>query len=184
MKAEEAIRLIEGAIPRRGGIWADLGCGDGMFTLALAELLGPAGRIYAVDRDPRALARLRRRAANRAAVIAVQADFTQPITLPGYDGSLDGILFANALHFVARPESVLAEWVARLAPDGRAVFVEYDRRAANPWVPYPISPSRLEEAAAEAGLSRPAVTARQPSAFSGDLYAAVASRRAASRDTA
>lgn len=176
MEIGQAIDLIEGAIPRRGGVWADLGCGDGTFTLALAELLGPAGRAYAVDSDARALARLRRRAANRAGVIPVQADFTQPFALPGYDGALDGILFANALHFVAHPERALAAWVARLTPDGRAVFVEYDRRTANPWVPYPISPSRLEEVAAASGLSRPEVTARQPSMFSGDLYAAVAIR--------
>ena len=176
METRDAIRLIEGAIPRSGGVWADLGCGDGTFTLALAERLGAAGRIYAVDNDARALSRLRRRAANRAGVIPVQADFTQPLALPGYDGALDGLLFANALHFVAHPERVLAAWVPRLNPGGRVVFVEYDRRAANPWVPYPIAPARLEEVAAASGLSPPEVTARHPSAFSGDLYAAVAIR--------
>jgi ubiquinone/menaquinone biosynthesis C-methylase UbiE len=178
MEVRQAIHLIEGALPRQGGIWADLGCGDGTFTLALADLLGTAARIYAADSDPRALARLRRRAANRAGVIPVLGDFTQPLALPGYDGALDGLLFANALHFVARPERVLAGWVARLTPGGRVVVVEYDRRAANPWVPHPISPTRLEEVAAASGLSPPEVTARQPSAFSGDLYAAVAIRPA------
>ena len=41
--------------PRRpssaGGTWADIGAGEGAFTLALADLLGPGGRIVAVDRD-------------------------------------------------------------------------------------------------------------------------------------
>ena len=60
---------------------------------------------------------------------------------------------------------------------GRVVVVEYDRRAPNPWVPYPISPARLEEIAAQAGLSTPIVTAREPSVFSGDLYVAVMTRR-------
>ena len=176
METRDAIRLIEKAVPRSGGVWADLGCGDGTFTLALADRLGADGRIYAVDNDARVLVRLRRRTANRAGVISVLADFTRPLALPGYDGALDGLLFANALHFVADAESVLAAWVARLSPGGRAVFVEYDRRAANPWVPHPISPARLEEVAAASGLSPPEVTARQPSAFSGDLYAAVAIR--------
>jgi len=52
--------------------------------------------------------------------------------------------------------------------------VEYDRRAANRWVPYPISPARLAELAAAAGLSTPEVTGQRPSAFTGILYAAVA----------
>jgi ubiquinone/menaquinone biosynthesis C-methylase UbiE len=176
VEVPQAIHLIEGAISGEGGVWADLGCGDGTFTLALADRLGAAGRIYAVDNDARALSRLRRRAANRANVIPVPGDFTQPIAFAGWDGALDGLLFANALHYVARPENVLAGWVLRLIPGGRVVFVEYDRRAANPWVPYPISPSRLEQVAAAAGLSTPEVTARRPSAFSGDLYAAVATR--------
>ena len=44
-----------GAAPGRpstpGGTWADIGAGEGAFTLALADLLGPGGRIVAVDRD-------------------------------------------------------------------------------------------------------------------------------------
>jgi len=54
------------------------------------------------------------------------------------------------------------------------VVVEYDRRSANRWVPYPISPARLAELTAAAGLSTPEITGTLPSAFSGVLYAAVA----------
>ena len=32
------------------GDWADLGSGEGAFTLALAELLASAGRIYSIDK--------------------------------------------------------------------------------------------------------------------------------------
>ena len=35
--------------------WADLGCGDGTFTLALAELLADGSVIHAVDLDASAL---------------------------------------------------------------------------------------------------------------------------------
>jgi precorrin-6B methylase 2 len=51
VNATEAVELIAAAIPGRGGTWADLGAGDGTFTRALARLLGPNSRIYAVDRD-------------------------------------------------------------------------------------------------------------------------------------
>jgi hypothetical protein len=56
------------------------------------------------------------------------------------------------------------------------VIVEYDRRAANRWVPYPIAMTRLPDLAARAGLSAPMVTATRPSAFGGILYVAAADR--------
>lgn len=89
---------------------------------------------------------------------------------------LDGFLLANSLHFVQDAESVLARIAARLRPEGRAVLVEYDRRTANRWVPYPIPPARLERLAASAGFSAPVVTAIHPSAFHGNLYAAFLTR--------
>jgi ubiquinone/menaquinone biosynthesis C-methylase UbiE len=170
----DAVRLLEGAIPRAGGTWADLGCGDGTFTLALADLLGAEARIYAIDHDPAALSRLRRRARARTSITSVEGDFTDSLDLPG--GALDGVLFANSLHYAPEPEAVLTRWASRLRSEGRAVFVEYDRRTANRWVPYPIPPRRLAEIVASAGLSGPMFTNTRPSEFSGTLYAAYSVR--------
>ena len=174
----EAVALIAGAVPRRAGTWADLGAGDGTFTRALVELLGQSSRIFAVDRDARALATLERWAKKNAAnVTPVVANFTAAFDLPGLgEAQLDGILFANALHFVRDAEDVLARLAARVRPGGRVVFVEYDRRAASRWVPYPISADRLPALAATAGLSTPVITATRPSAFGGNLYVAAADR--------
>jgi SAM-dependent methyltransferase len=179
MNASDARELIRGAVPRAGGTWADLGAGEGTFTRALAELLGPEGQIYAVDRDARAVAALARWARRDAAhVIPVTADFSGAFDLPGLGGGkLDGMLLANALHFVRDAEVVLGRLVARLRPDGRVVLVEYDRRRASRWVPYPIAIASLPALAAAAGLSTPIVTATRPSAFGGDLYAAAADRQ-------
>lgn len=180
MKARDAVDLIVEAIPRHGGTWADLGAGDGTFTRALAELVGPKSRIYAVDRDSGAVAALERWAREKAAnVTPVMADFTLPFELPDLgDNKLDGMLFANALHFVRDAGAVLARLAAWLKPDGRLVLVEYDHRAASRWVPYPIPATRLPALATSAGLSTPVITATRPSAFGGDLYVAVAGRLA------
>ena len=180
MNTRDAVRLIQAAIPGRGGTWADLGAGEGTFTRALAELVGRDGRIYAVDRDARAVAALGRWAAKDApGVIPLLADFSRPLDLPGLDEPiLDGMLLANALHFVRDAEAVLARLAAWLRPGGRVVLVEYDGRRASRWVPYPIPPARLPALAAAAGLSTPVITATRPSAFGGDLYVAAADRRA------
>ena len=178
MNAAEAVELIRGAIPRGAGSWADLGAGDGTFTSALVELLGQSSRVFAVDRDARAVAALERWAKTNAAhVIPVVGDFTKSFDLPGLgETMLDGMILANALHFVRDADAVLARLAGRVRHGGRVVLVEYDRRAPSRWVPYPIPTDRLPALAASAGLSTPVITATRPSAFGGTLYVAAADR--------
>lgn len=177
VKAAEARSLLDGAVPRQLGTWADLGCGDGTFTDALIEILGPGSRIYAVDRDRKAVKDLQRRLADNPDVVPVVGDFTKSLELPGLQPErLDGILLANSLHYVRDPGPVLTRLLNLVRPEGRLVVIEYDRRGANPWVPYPISIPRLETLAKSVGLSAPAITATRPSRFGGDLYVAVSIR--------
>jgi trans-aconitate methyltransferase len=176
MNARDARALIADAIPQPGGTWADLGAGDGTFTRALVDLLGPGGRLHAVDRDASAVASIATWASRQAPnVTAVVGDVTKELDIPGLH-SLDGMLLANVLHFVRDADAVLTRLVGHLRSGGRAVIVEYDRRAASRWVPYPIPPTRLAELARSAGLSPPRITATRPSMYGGTLYAAIAEK--------
>ena len=173
MEQHEAITLIGPGVPRTGGTWADFGAGTGVFTRALAALVGPSGTVYAVDRDPRALHELDRAAARDIAIAKIETivgDFARPLDLP----PLDGVLLANALHYVPYDEQprVLREVAGRLVPAATMIVVEYDRRGPNRWVPYPISFSALATLARDAGLDAPVRLGSQPSQFGGDLYAA------------
>jgi len=173
----DAAALLATAVPRQAGDWADVGAGRGTFSRALAHRLQPGSRIYAVDRDRAAIASLERLVSDGVAVIPVTGDFTRPLKLPGIGVSqLSGMLFANALHFVANPRVVLERLLTWLRPGGRLVIVEYDGRRPSRWVPYPISTARLPEIVAGLGLSSPAITATRPSAYGGSLYVAVTAR--------
>lgn len=177
MKDRDAIALISAAVTKPGGVWADLGAGSGMFTRALATLLGPSGTVYAVDSDPGALRELDRRAvpsAPRAIVRTIIGDFTEPIDLP----PLDGVLVANALHYVpyADQPTVVRRIASLLADAAPVVVVEYDRRHANQWVPYPITPAALNALARDAGLGAPRILATRPSRYSGTIYSAIVRR--------
>lgn len=176
VNTSDAVALIRRAVPARAGTWADFGSGDGAFTRALVERIGPEGRVYAVDHDASAVAALGRWAAKEApGVVPVVADFSRPIELPGLErGGLDGMLLANALHFVRDQAGVLRGLAAWLRPGGRVALVEYDRRLASRWVPFPIPATRWAALAADAGLENPVVTAARESAFGGRLYAAAA----------
>ena len=178
MNARDASSLLADAVPGGNGLWADFGAGDGTFTRALRELIGPGSTIFAVDRDANAVAALEHWSAREAPnVVPVRADFTLSFELPGLQiQALDGMLLANSLHFVRDAGSVLARLAGLLRPGGRAIVVEYDRRRASPWVPFPISPARLAVLAAEAGLGEPAIVATRRSRYGGLLYVAAADR--------
>lgn len=103
------------------------------------------------------------------APISVQlGDFTAPLGM----SELDGILLANALHFVAYPDqaAVLSQLSSSLKPGGRIIIVEYDRDRGNDWVPYPISRNSINAVAQSAGLSAPVDSGRMRSTFGGELY--------------
>ena len=55
-------RRLVGPYVRAGQTAADLGCGPGYYTLALADLVGPEGKVYAVDSDERVIKVLERKA--------------------------------------------------------------------------------------------------------------------------
>jgi len=71
---------------------------------------------------------------------------------------------------------VLRQIAALVTPAGPLVVVEYERRNANPWVPYPIPIATLAEVARDAGLGAPTPLASRPSRYSGAIYSAVVRR--------
>jgi ubiquinone/menaquinone biosynthesis C-methylase UbiE len=175
MDHADHVALLRPGVPP-GGSWADMGAGDGAFTLALADLLGPGGEIIAVDRDGRALKR------NAAAVHdrfpatglrTLHADLTKPLDIE--DDALDGIVAANSLHYVPseRQSDIVRDLTAYLCPGARFVIVEYDAEHGNPWVPHPISYRAWQWIAMAAGLADTRLVGRVPSRFLGAIYSAV-----------
>lgn len=171
MDHADHVALLRPGIAAPGGVWADLGCGTGAFTLALADLLGPGATIYAVDRDRRALAENAAQARVRfpaVTLLPVRADFTDAFDLP----PLDGVVMANSLHFVRDKLPVLRAVRALLKPDGRLLLVEYNADAGNPWVPHPLSYPTWERLASAAGFREPHPLHRVPSRFLREIYSA------------
>lgn len=121
---------------RFGATVADIGAGDGFFTVRLAAAVGGTGQVIAVDIDDRQLDRLRGRlAADRVGnVEIVKGDPADPKLRPG---SLDAALIVNAYHEMTSYDAILTAIRAALKPEGRLVIVE------------PISAARRDRARAE-----------------------------------
>ena len=173
MNHDDHVSLIEAGVGRdRGGVWADFGAGTGAFTLALRDLAGPDLEIYAVDRDRGSL-RILRSAMERSFpdthLHLLHDDFAGDLELP----PLDGILSANAIHFVRNQVSLLRQWREYLKPGGRLVIVEYDTDRGNRWVPYPLSSPSFSAVAQAAGFAAPTLIGTRRSRFLDGFYSAV-----------
>ena len=175
MNHDDHVWLIEGAIERnRGGVWADFGAGSGAFTLALRDLAGPDVAIIAIDRDRASLRTLRasmERHFPGTQLRLLQADIAGRLTLP----PLDGIVAANAIHYIPRRDHValLQRWQEYLHPEGRLIVVEYDAETGNSWVPYPMSYTAFQEVAPAAGFTDPVLLGVRPSRWLASIYAAL-----------
>ncbi len=168
----ELVGLIRKGVDAKGGRWADLGAGEGAFTLALADLLGPGAHITAVDRDAGALRRLSAEMGRRFPATGLEvrvADFTRPLGL----ADLDGVVMANSLHFLRDKRPALESVRAMLRPTGRLIVVEYGSDRGNPWVPHPFSFTRWKLMGAEAGFDGTRLLGTVPSRFLGSMYSAV-----------
>ena len=169
------VKLIETGIERnRGGVWADFGAGSGPFTLALRDIAGPEAEIIAIDRDRSGLQTLRasmERHFPGTQLRLFQADIAGRLTLP----PLDGIIAANAIHFIPTRNHValLQRWKEYLRPEGRLLVVEYDTESGNRWVPYPMSSTAFQESARAAGFTEPVLLGVRPSRWLAPIYAAL-----------
>jgi ubiquinone/menaquinone biosynthesis C-methylase UbiE len=108
---------------REGMTVADLGCGMGYFTVALAELVGRDGRVVAVDVQRPQLERTGRRceqAGVRGRVELVLAD----VGALRLDRPLDLALSFWMLHEVERLERFVDEVLAALRPGGAWLVAE------------------------------------------------------------
>jgi trans-aconitate methyltransferase len=134
VRLRDAIEMLAGSEVGALGptTWADLGCGTGTFTLALADLLAPGSVIHAMDRDSRALRKIP--SSHKSVSITTHSgDFTHQMW--PFD-NLDGILMANSLHYVNDQATFIRALEARMTSPRRFLVVEYDTHEANRWVPY------------------------------------------------
>ena len=104
----------------------DFGCGMGLFSLALAKLVGEQGRVIAADLQPQMLEVLQRRAARAGLAARIRTHPCGHDTM-GLDESIRSIQFALAFysaHEVPDVRKLFAEFHHCLAAGGRFLLVE------------------------------------------------------------
>ena len=98
----------------------DYGCGPGSYILPVAEMVGEAGRVYALDSHPLAIAGVRKLSA-RAGLRNVETILSDCKTGLG-DGEVDVVLLYDVLHDIHDRGPLLTELHRVLKPGGILSF--------------------------------------------------------------
>jgi ubiquinone/menaquinone biosynthesis C-methylase UbiE len=137
-------RLRRVLAPRGGEHVLEVGPGTGYYSLALAEWLGPDGRLALFDLQQEMLDHTLRRAGELASrMTATQGDAT---ALPYADETFDAAVLTCTLGEIADQDAALRELARVLKPDGRLIVGELMGD------PHVVLPGALERAAESAGL--------------------------------
>jgi len=108
---------------KSGATAADVGCGDGFYTIPLAHSLGPSGRVYAEDISDGQLEKLKQRLAedglNNVEIIKGSVDDPK---LPA--AAVDGVLIGNAYHEMTAHEAMLNHVISSMRPGGVLVVMD------------------------------------------------------------
>jgi precorrin-6B methylase 2 len=123
----EVPRLVELLELKPGMTVADVGAGFGAWTVRLARVLGPSGRVYATDIGEAQISSLRdyvkREGLSNVTVIEGAERTTNLAAL-----CCDAILIRDAYHHLTAPEDIVRSLAAALKPGGRLAVIDFPPR--------------------------------------------------------
>jgi len=125
-KAGEAIAVMRTAGVTKGMTVADIGAGEGYYTIRLAAKVGPKGRVLAEDIVPLFHDRLADRV-YRDQLDNVSVKLGKPVDPQLPHGSFDRIFMVHMYHEIDEPYEFLWNLRPALAPEGLVVVVDADR---------------------------------------------------------
>jgi ubiquinone/menaquinone biosynthesis C-methylase UbiE len=133
-RLNEAETVMDKAGIRPGMTVADIGAGEGYYTIRLAARVGEDGRVLAEDIVPAVHEALGRRVAReRLDNVSVRLGTPNDPRLP--DNSFDRILLVHMYHEIAQPYEFLWRMRPSLRPEGEVIVVDADRPTANHGTP-------------------------------------------------
>ncbi len=106
-----------------GNTVLDVGCGMGYFSLELARLVGPKGKVIAGDLQPQMLAGLKKRARAAGVQELIQPHLCLPTKI-GVTEPVDMIFAFWMVHEVTNRKAFMQELFSMLKPDGILLIVE------------------------------------------------------------
>lgn len=133
-RVNESSEVMNRADIRPGMTVADIGAGEGYYTIRLAERVGASGRVLAQDIVPAVRDALAERVAReRLANVSVRLGTPADPKLP--DNSFDRVLMVHMYHEIGAPYEFLWRLRPSLRPGGLVVVVDANRRTRDHGTP-------------------------------------------------
>jgi ubiquinone/menaquinone biosynthesis C-methylase UbiE len=130
----EAKTVMDLAAVKPGASVADIGAGEGYYTVRLAERVGAKGRVLAQDIDGDALRRLGARVEkDRLDNVSIKPGASDDPRLP--ERSFDRVFMVHMYHEVTEPYAFAWRVWPSLKPGGRVVVVDIDRSTDKHGIP-------------------------------------------------
>ncbi len=120
-----------------GDVVADIGCGNGYYTLRLAKRVAPSGRVLAVDIQQGMLDQLETRM-NEAGIANVDLILGEPDDPKLPPASADWVLLVDVYHEFSEPQPMLAKIRQCLKPGGKVALLEYRKEQDPATISFPI----------------------------------------------
>ena len=126
-------RRIVGPHVKEGMIVLDIGCAMGFFSLPMARMVGPAGRVVCVDRQERMIRVLERRVRRAGLGSRIEPRMCRGDSLEVGDlaGRVDFALAFAVVHEVPDPSALFAQLREVVKPSGRILMAEPRRRVSD-----------------------------------------------------
>jgi ubiquinone/menaquinone biosynthesis C-methylase UbiE len=104
----------------------DIGAAMGFFTLPLAGMVGPNGKVVSVDVQEKMLQSLKKRARKSKVAdrIITRVCKSTSLDLNGFEGKIDFAITFAVVHEVPDPQSLFADVFRSLKPGGRCLVAE------------------------------------------------------------
>jgi ubiquinone/menaquinone biosynthesis C-methylase UbiE len=120
----EVSRMVELLDVDPGEVFADVGAGDGRFSVALAKVVGENGTIYATEVDPNDLKKIEERVeSEKVSNIDVVRGTQEGTGLP--DHCCDGILLRRVYHHFQDPQAMQASLRRALRENGLLLVIDF-----------------------------------------------------------
>ena len=133
-EAGEAEYVMDWAGIQLGTTVADIGAGEGYYTIRLAERVGPKGRVLAQDINRGALDRLGERVTREQLDnVAIKEGAVDDPRLP--QNSFDRIFMVHMYHEIEEPYAFLWRMRPALAKGGQVIVVDRDRATDRHGIP-------------------------------------------------
>lgn len=128
----ETVMALAGIEP--GMVVADIGAGEGYYTVRLADRVGAKGRVLAEDINREVLTRLGNRVVrDRLDNVSIKLGIPDNPKLP--NNSFDRIFMVHMYHEIAEPYAFLWNMWLSLKKDGEVVVVDVDRPTSQHGIP-------------------------------------------------